>query len=63
MIATKSSTDKAAPPIRPPSTSGLENISSAFAGLTLPPYKIETLFAIEVSKAVAIVSLRNACVY
>ena len=39
----KSSAFKEAPPIRPPSTSGLENIDFALAGLTLPPYKIETV--------------------
>jgi hypothetical protein len=35
-IAMKSSF-KAALPIRPPSTSGLEKISFAFSGFTLPP--------------------------
>jgi hypothetical protein len=36
-ICKKSFAFKAAPPIKPPSTSGLENSSRAFAGLQLPP--------------------------
>ena len=36
----KSANFNDAPPIKPPSTSGKLNISSAFVGFTLPPYKI-----------------------
>src|SRR6185503_2351323 len=52
-ISRKSFATSDAPPIRPPSTSGMAKIAAAFCGLTLPPYRIEvstgTLF------------LRNAC--
>ena len=46
IILEKSIAFNAAPPIRPPSTSFLLNISAALDGFTLPPYKIETLFEI-----------------
>lgn len=36
-----------APPISPPSTSGLEKSSLAFPALQLPPYRIEVLSAVE----------------
>src|SRR5438105_11141511 len=41
-IATKSSATSEAPPIRPPSTSGMAKIAAAFCGLTLPPYRMRT---------------------
>lgn len=37
MMPLKSAAFKAAPPIKPPSTSGLANNSLAFEGLQLPP--------------------------
>jgi sortase A len=37
-MPTKDSASSAAPPIRPPSTSGCRKICAALAGLTLPPY-------------------------
>ena len=62
MIAIKSSATSEAPPIKPPSTSGLEKISTALPGLTLPPYRMVTLFAIVASKASEIVLRINACI-
>ena len=44
-IAMKSSTLSAAPPIRPPSMSGWPNSSTAFDGLTDPPYWIRVACA------------------
>ena len=41
MMAANSVAIKDAPPTNPPSTSGCEKISFAFAAFTLPPYKIE----------------------
>ncbi|EJX03511.1 secreted protein [gut metagenome] len=37
-MSAKSSAFRAAPPIRPPSTSGFASSSSALAGFMLPPY-------------------------
>lgn len=48
IIPKKSVAFSAAPPISPPSTSGLEKISLALSGFTLPPYKIETFSATSV---------------
>ena len=39
-IARKSSATSDAPPISPPSTSGIAKIAAAFCGFTLPPYRI-----------------------
>jgi len=60
-MAKKSSAFSDAPPIKPPSTSGLEKISSAFAGFTLPPYSIETPLATSSPYLLASVCLINAC--
>ena len=49
-ILEKSLAFSAAPPIRPPSTSFLLNISEALFGFTLPPYSIETLLEISLPK-------------
>lgn len=45
-MSTKSRDLRLAPPTRPPSTSRQANNSAAFPGFTLPPYKIEMLFAV-----------------
>jgi len=42
----KSSAFNAAPPIRPPSISGMPNNSAALPGFTLPPYNTRMAFAI-----------------
>ena len=41
MMALNSDTIKEAPPTKPPSTSGCENISTALFAFTLPPYKMD----------------------
>ena len=47
MIAEKESASKEAPPIKPPSTSTIENNSLALSGLQLPPYNMEIESAID----------------
>ena len=39
-MSRKSFATSDAPPIRPPSTSGMAKIAAAFCGFTLPPYRI-----------------------
>ena len=51
-----------APPINPPSTSGLENNSFALPALQLPPYKIEVLSATSLPYFSAIVLRIKACI-
>ena len=46
IIELKSSKLRDAPPINPPSISGLEKISFELFGFKLPPYKIGTELAI-----------------
>src|SRR5574340_123524 len=50
-IATNSAALSEAPPIRPPSISGMENNSAAFDAFTLPPYWITSLSATAGSRA------------
>ena len=51
-ILASSSTSRAAPPIRKPSTSGWEMSSAAFFEVTDPPYRIRTLSDTFVPKVV-----------
>ena len=57
IIELKSSKLKDAPPIKPPSMSGLEKISSELLGFKLPPYKIGTELAKFLLNAIAISAL------
>src|SRR5690606_15079692 len=50
-MARKSAATSEAPPINPPSTSGLENSAAALSGLQLPPYRIGSEPAILASRA------------
>src|SRR6185437_893167 len=50
-IARNSSALSEAPPIRPPSTSGMAKSSAALLALTLPPYRIRVTAAIVASWA------------
>src|SRR5690606_6793416 len=52
-IAPNSSAFREAPPMRPPSISGMANNSAALAAFTLPPYKILT------PRATSALSVRN----
>src|SRR5712692_4117166 len=59
-IAMKSSATSDAPPISPPSTSGIANSSLALPGLTLPPYTIVARCASPRSRAASRARM-NAC--
>ena len=61
MMSEKSWDFKDAPPINPPSTSLLANISFAEPGLTLPPYNIGIFEAKESEKLLTSFSLINLC--
>ena len=59
-MARNSSAASDAPPINPPSTSGMPNNSAALAALTLPPYRIGINAATRLSRA-ARLARKKAC--